>query len=261
MTNETSPAISREIARKVLEVVDKGLVHGLGKPVPGQMCVEAAVCYAMGLPHSDKPSCVGYAVRAYKIALNDKAWSSDAARATGMRRVAVAQLGSDLIDQRAFAQEVTLQVTRQLLPIALRAAASSVPAHKDALETAAVACEAITAFAQVSGVVRAARSAAQAAYADDAAAQAAYAAAAQAAYAAADAAYAAAAAAQAAYAADDAAAQAAYAAAAAAQAAYAAADAAYAAKRDSILSRAAEIGVQALIKLGSAGCAWLDLCE
>lgn len=50
--------ITREIASKVLEVVDAGLVKGLGQPLPGQMCVEAAVCFAMGLPHSDEPTCV-----------------------------------------------------------------------------------------------------------------------------------------------------------------------------------------------------------
>ena len=50
--------ITQEIAAKVLEIVDAGLVGGVGKPVPGQMCVEAAVCYAMGLPHGDEPTCV-----------------------------------------------------------------------------------------------------------------------------------------------------------------------------------------------------------
>jgi hypothetical protein len=47
------------------------------------MCVEAAVCYALGLPHSDNPPCVGYAVRQYKIRLNDSNWSSNEARAKG----------------------------------------------------------------------------------------------------------------------------------------------------------------------------------
>ena len=36
--------ITREIAIKVRDTVDAGLVKGVGIQVPGQMCVEAAVC-------------------------------------------------------------------------------------------------------------------------------------------------------------------------------------------------------------------------
>lgn len=39
--------LTKEIAQKVLTTVDKGLSCGLGHPKPGQMCVEAAVCYAL----------------------------------------------------------------------------------------------------------------------------------------------------------------------------------------------------------------------
>ena len=235
----TKPEINREVAKKVLETVDRGLSCGLGEPVPGQMCVEAAVCYALGLPHSDDPKCVGYAVRQFKICLNDKSWSSPEARAKGLRRVAIAQLGSDSIDQRAFVEEVVLQTVRQILPIVLRAAGSMIPGHKEALELVSVSCESITAFSQAREIALKAKSAAYAAYAAYAAA----------------------------YAADADADAAAYAAdaAAAAAAAYAAAADADAddrkEKRDSILSIAAEIAVQALIKLGSKGCEWLDLCE
>src|SRR6185295_6211374 len=78
--------LTEAVAAKVLQVVDAGLCVGKGKPVLGQMCVEAAVCFALGEPHSDEPSCVGSAVRAFKIRLNDSPWSSDQARAKGMRR-------------------------------------------------------------------------------------------------------------------------------------------------------------------------------
>lgn len=47
--------VTREIAAKVRDTIDAGLVQGLGEPIPGQMCVEAAVCYALGLPHGDDP--------------------------------------------------------------------------------------------------------------------------------------------------------------------------------------------------------------
>src|SRR4029077_12951508 len=111
--------ITKQLAMKVLEVVDAGLVSGVGVPEPGKMCVEAAVCFALGEPHGDSPSCVGSAVRKFKIPLNDSCWSSDAARTTGLRKLAIAQLGSNIIDQQKFAEEVTLGVIRELLPLLL----------------------------------------------------------------------------------------------------------------------------------------------
>jgi hypothetical protein len=227
--------LTEAVAKKVLETVDAGLVHGMGEPVPGKMCVEAAVCFALGLPHGDDPPCVGRAVRAFKIKINDSRWSSDEARAKGMRRVAIAQLGSDAIDQVAFVKIVAEETIRQIVPIALRAAASRNPKHAEALEAAAVRCE-------KEGTRDAARNARSAAAAAAYAAAYAYAAAAAYAYAAA-AAHAAAAA---------------YADAAAAAAAYADADAD---AKDRVLSLAANIAVNALIKLGAAGTQWLGLCE
>lgn len=136
-----SPMVSETLARKVLETVDAGLVSGLGKAKPGSMCVEAAVCYAMGLPHSDRPTCVGEAVRRFKIRLNDSRWSSNGARTAGMRKLAIAQLGSNTIGQKAFAKIVVEQTIRQIVPIALRATASRNHAHADQLEAAAIRCE------------------------------------------------------------------------------------------------------------------------
>jgi hypothetical protein len=99
--------ITEAIARRVLEVVDAGLTVGIGKPTPGQMCVEAAVCFALDEPHGDNPSCVSPVVRALKTRLNDSHWSSDTARAKGMRRVAIAQLGTrNTIDDREFAKRI-----------------------------------------------------------------------------------------------------------------------------------------------------------
>lgn len=86
--------ITVDIAKKVLETVDAGLCRGKGEPIPGKMCVEAAVAYAMGEPHSDSPVCVDEYLRDFKISLNDKEWASDKSRAAGLRRVAIAQLGS-----------------------------------------------------------------------------------------------------------------------------------------------------------------------
>lgn len=107
---------NEHLAQKILQTVDAGLTAGLGNPVPGQMCVEAAVSYALGLPHYDSPSCVGSAVRSFKICLNDLNWSSDKARANGMRKLAVAQIGSDQIDQLVFAEKLIIKTVQVLLP-------------------------------------------------------------------------------------------------------------------------------------------------
>ena len=213
--------LNREIAKKVLATVDAGLVRGMGNPVAGEMCVEAAVCFALGLPHSDEPPCVGAAVRALKINLNDQSWSSNEARAKGMRRIAIAQLGSVDIDQVVFATMVAEQVIRQIVPIGLRAAASvqKKQEHKDALEEAAKRCEDEGTKDAAADAANAANAAAAASYAASYAANAAYAADAAAAY------------------------------------------AADAATTDRIFTLLADIATNALIKLGSQGAQWLDLCQ
>jgi hypothetical protein len=138
----TAIVMTREIAQKVRDVVDAGLVSGVGKPIPGQMCVEAAVCYALGLEHGDDPGCVAQPLRRLKIRLNDAAWSSDTARAAGLRRLAIAQLGSaGVLDERAFVRRVVDMTIRRAVPIGLRAAAQVNPTFAERLEAAAVRCE------------------------------------------------------------------------------------------------------------------------
>jgi hypothetical protein len=127
-------------ARRVLETVDAGLCSGLGEPVPGQMCVEAAVCFALGMPHGDKPECVAAEDRA-AISLNDARWSSARARAVGLRRVAVMQLGTAGMDRTEWTRIVVELTIRRIVPEALRAAARHGPSHAKALEDAAVRCE------------------------------------------------------------------------------------------------------------------------
>jgi hypothetical protein len=219
--------ITREIAEKVRDTVAAGLSSGLGEQVPGQMCVEAAVCYALGLPHGDDPGCVSEPLRRLKIRLNDARWSSNAARAAGLRRLAVAQLGSaGVLDNREFVRRVVEMTIRKAVPSGLRAAAKVNPKHVAQLEAAAVRCER-------EGTREAARdarcAAVAAAYASDAAAADAYA---------------------------DA-----YAAAAAADATAAVyADAADADDaRDRVLAEYAENVVQILIEMGAPGCEFLDL--
>ena len=249
--------INEAIAIKVLETVDAGLCAGMGKPIPGQMCVEAAVCYAMGLPHSDEPSCVAPSLRMLKINLNDKKWSSNAVRAQGLRRLALAQLGSaGHLDEPEFGRLLGKLAITSCAAKALRSAAKvqKDKKHIDALNAAADRCA-------IEGTIESALAGRAAAYAA-ANANGAYAAAAAAANVA-DAANAAANAANvaAAAAANVADAYAAANVAAAAAAAADAANAADAAERDRVLAEFAEEVVQILIDLKAPGRQWLSLTE
>lgn len=252
--------ITEGLVTDLLGVVDAGLVYGVGKPEPGKMCVEAAVCYAMGLPHSDKPTCVSPSLRALMVWLNDSSWSSKDARAKGLRRLAVAHLGSaGVLDEKEFIRRVVDLAIRKYVPIALRAAAKIHPDshHKTKLLDAATRCEKEgTDDAAVDAAVDAARAASAAG--DDAAVDAALAAArdALAARAAARDALAALAAAKPANAARDVA----YVAAAAADA-VAATTANAVAARDKHLSDFAEDVVQILIEMKVPGTEWLVLTE
>ena len=243
--------ITLDQARKVLEVVDVGLCGGIGNPVPGQMCVEAAVCFALGQPHGDEPECVNAAVRWFKIVLNDSKWSSNQARAQGMRRLAIGQLGTNdpSFDEKKFIDVLVEQTIRKIVPHALRAAVKTAKdERKQTLEEAAVRCER-------DGDLGAARNAREAAditgtdivYAAAKTAAATAAAAANAAYAAAAAEYA------------TCATDATTACAKTASATAAAYSADYTATDDDIaLNMSADIGVQALRAAGAHGIALMD---
>src|SRR5690606_18668453 len=113
--------LTKEIAQKVKETVECGLSLGLGRPIPGEMCIEAAVCYAYGLPHSDNPPCVGSAVRKFKIRLNDSDWSSNKARGNGMIKLSIAQLNSNTLDQKEFTKRVTIGIINKIIaPLAAK---------------------------------------------------------------------------------------------------------------------------------------------
>lgn len=113
--------LTPEIVTKVLTVVDAGLSSGLGIREPGQMCVEAAVCYALNQKHGDNPTCVHPIIREVKITLNDSSWSSKKVRAEGMRRLAVLQLGTKDIsfDQYEFVKKLALMTVKTILPMIL----------------------------------------------------------------------------------------------------------------------------------------------
>ncbi|CAM6053486.1 unnamed protein product [Sphagnum tenellum] len=82
----------------------------------GQMCIEAAICAALDLPHGDAPTCVASAVRSYKIALNDSNWSSSEARAKGLRSIGIAQVGSaGVVDNDEFCKRMAEGTIRRLI--------------------------------------------------------------------------------------------------------------------------------------------------
>jgi hypothetical protein len=118
MSASAAFTITPELITKLLATVDAGLRGGtIGNRVPGQMCVEAAVCFALGEPHSDNPSCVHDDLRQLKITLNDDTgWRSNKSRAAGLRRLAVAQLGTKHgFDADAFKQYLLRLVVSDLV--------------------------------------------------------------------------------------------------------------------------------------------------
>ena len=159
--------ITEAVARKVLATIDAGLTQGVGSPAPGSMCVMAAINYALGHEHGDRPTCVGSAVRVFDIAINDAPWSSNEARAKGMRREAIAKLGSDSIDQAAFVSYVALHTIKRILPITLRAAGLKAEAllceQADSLAAAESAARSAAEWAAARSAESAARSAAESA--------------------------------------------------------------------------------------------------
>ena len=108
------------VIEKFDAIVARGFCTGKGAP-DGQMCVEAAITQAMGLPFSDQPSCVEPAIREYKIILNDANWSSPEARAKGMRDLGIAQIGSvGVVDSQQFAKLISERTIRILIPALFR---------------------------------------------------------------------------------------------------------------------------------------------
>lgn len=92
---------------KLIDLIDAGLVYGIGLPVKGQMCIESAVCYALDLPHGDNPPCVDPLLRSININLDDKSWSNHLARAKGLKRLGIVQLDSkNSLDRKLFVKKL-----------------------------------------------------------------------------------------------------------------------------------------------------------
>lgn len=130
------PKIDKGFCSKVLGVVDKGLTDGLGDPIPGKMCVEAAVAFASGEDHHDQPRCVYPALAGLKIGFNDDGlWSSDKARAKGLRRLAIAQLGTSRWTPQTWVKfEAKLQ--KRIISHTLRRIIQGLRPRRDDMESA-----------------------------------------------------------------------------------------------------------------------------
>lgn len=155
----------QEVASRLREIIPQGLVGGVGRGEPGSLCVEAAISFALGEPHGDKPSCVAAADRAFAIRINDAAWSSKAARAEALLPLALAQLGTAGTDREAWVRRVVEGTIRRVVPLALRHAARAVPSHAERLEAAAARCEVEGTKDAAKAAVRVADAAYAAAYA------------------------------------------------------------------------------------------------
>jgi hypothetical protein len=128
----------------------RGLSKGVGDP-DGQMCIEAAICQVLGLPHGDDPGCVAMAVRGYAITLDEGSWSSAKARAAGLRDLGLAQLGSrDVVDNREFAERMALKTVQRLIPALVREVWPDDPACLQAAD----ACESATDLSAARAAVR-----------------------------------------------------------------------------------------------------------
>lgn len=88
--------ITEELCQNVINVVKPGLCHGIGIAKPGDMCIEAAISYALGEGGDrDDPSCVDRDFREAKIILNDMGfWKNKKDRARNLLAVGIAQLGT-----------------------------------------------------------------------------------------------------------------------------------------------------------------------
>jgi hypothetical protein len=102
-------------------ILERGLITcGMGYR-DGQMSLEAAICAALDLPHSDDPLCVAPAVRSYAITLNSSPWSSPEATAKGLRELGIGQLGSkSVVDDNVFTDRLAKLTIRQLIPTLFR---------------------------------------------------------------------------------------------------------------------------------------------
>jgi len=178
----SAPTFDRAVYDRLLA---RGLPSGLGDTE--HACIMACLNLACGgtLTDAAESPCVLPAAARFAIRLNDAAWSSEMARADGLRDLGLALLGTAHLDRKVFLLRLTQATIREVVPVFLRRAGLEEPAKKceteGTVEAARWARDA--AYAAYAAYADAAAAAAAAAAADAAAADAAYAAYAYTAYA------------------------------------------------------------------------------
>ena len=135
-----------DIEQRLEAIFEKGLVAGIGEGKPGSLCIESAIVFARGLPHSDKPPCVHEVDQSFWIAINDGPWLSKYSRASALLPAALAQLGTVNKDRKAWLAAVTLGIVRTIAPRVLQAAANAGVEDRFRLEllSAASGCKSAT---------------------------------------------------------------------------------------------------------------------
>ncbi len=109
--------------KEYMKILNRGLSDGMGNRgehsgKPGKVCIEAAVCWALGEDHTDNPKCVSPTIRLFGIELNDSMYVNDKVRAKGLRDFGIAQLGSKgTVNAREFRRVMKEKIIREIIPV------------------------------------------------------------------------------------------------------------------------------------------------
>ena len=120
LTERTQLLSPERIAKFDNHLNTYGLCSGKGSP-NGEMCIEALITQILDEPFSDEPECVTAEIRNFKISLNDTNWSSNQARAVGLRNIGIAQIGSKgVVDGPEFLKGLQTKIIGVLIPVIFR---------------------------------------------------------------------------------------------------------------------------------------------
>ncbi len=100
-----------QICSGILAKIDIGLIAGSGKSGFGQMCIEDTI------DKITNKSDIGEVVKKFITKINDANWLNEYSRAAGMRKIAIAQLGSVCINQDKFTKYIIVQTIKRILPL------------------------------------------------------------------------------------------------------------------------------------------------
>jgi hypothetical protein len=156
---------TKRIALEVAKSINGALCRGAGSGQSQNVCVMQAIARAVGLPTSNDQveECVGSVVGAFNRKLNDCYWSSDVARAEGMKRLGVASIGSNQLNQMEYGKLMFLRGTQKLLPFVFREIAKIKDGnYKAELKKHADLCEKVKTFDEAKAACKAASASASA---------------------------------------------------------------------------------------------------